>query len=83
MITSIAFIGPIPLGKDYSFTLFWLDKHLHAKFGYKINIKVKTISTSFFCIFDYLLKPCIELWLFSLKFSGIMAIENLRKHYYF
>jgi len=33
-----------------------------------------------FLYFWLLLEPCIEIWLFFLNFSRILASENLRKH---
>jgi len=32
-----------------------------AKFGYKINVKVKIFKT-FIYILGYILEPCIEIW---------------------
>jgi len=32
-----------------------------AKFGYKLNMKKKSLETPIY-IFGYLLEPCIEIW---------------------
>jgi hypothetical protein len=47
-----------------------------ANFGYKLNI---TVTISNFYIFGYLLEPCIEIWIFFLRYSRIMAIINRKK----
>jgi hypothetical protein len=49
-----------------------------AKFGYKINMKV-SFKISFY-IFGFVLDSCIEIWWFFLKFGGILADKNLKKH---
>jgi len=50
-----------------------------ARFGYKLNMKVKQSSLNLIFWLKYL-KPCREIWRFFLHFDRIMAIENLNKH---
>jgi len=47
-----------------------------AKFGYKLNVKVKFLKTSFY-IFGYFLP---EIGIFFLSFGRIMAIVKVKKH---
>jgi len=55
-----------------------IHRKILAKFGYKLNMKVKFFkhSSLFFC---HLLEPCIETWKIFLNFGWDLAIEKLKK----
>jgi hypothetical protein len=44
-----------------------------AKFGYKLNMKIKILNMVYVFLAT-LLEPCVKIWLFFFKFFLIMAI---------